>query len=74
MPRWLERAVALTEVQVARFWDERDGAFFESPAGRRHVRVRMKDGFDGAELAGNSIAAENLVAARARCSRARTGR
>jgi uncharacterized protein YyaL (SSP411 family) len=59
--RWLERAVALTEVQVARFWDETHGAFFESPADDAHVRVRMKDGFDGAELAGNSIAATNLV-------------
>ena len=58
---WLERAVALTELQVARFWDEEDGAFFESPAGDASVRVRMKDGFDGAEMAGNSVAAENLV-------------
>jgi uncharacterized protein len=60
-PLWLERAVALTEVQVARFWDEDGGAFFESPAGDASVRVRMKDGFDGAEMAGNSVAAENLV-------------
>ena len=59
--RWLERAVALTEVQITRFWDAEDGAFFESPAGDAHVRVRMKDGFDGAELAGNSVAATNLV-------------
>jgi hypothetical protein len=58
---WLERAVLLTEAQVARFWDETHGAFFESPADDPHVRVRMKDGFDGAELAGNSIAAANLV-------------
>ena len=60
-PLWLERAVALTETQVARFWDEAGGAFFESPAGDESVRVRMKDGFDGAEMAGNSVAAENLV-------------
>jgi len=60
-PLWLERAVALTETQVSRFWDEADGAFFESPAGDASVRVRMKDGFDGAEMAGNSVAAENLV-------------
>jgi len=60
-PLWLERAVALTEAQVERFWDEQGGAFFESPAGDASVRVRMKDGFDGAEMAGNSIAAGNLV-------------
>ncbi|HEY2956040.1 MAG TPA: thioredoxin domain-containing protein [Candidatus Eisenbacteria bacterium] len=59
-PRWLERAVALTDAQIARFWDEQQGGFFESPAGDPSIAVRMKDGFDGAELAGNSIAAWNL--------------
>jgi hypothetical protein len=55
-PRWLERAVAVTESMLGRFWDERDGAFFESPPGDASLKVRMKDGFDGAEIAGNSIA------------------
>jgi uncharacterized protein YyaL (SSP411 family) len=59
-PRWLERAVAVTTVQIERFWDEDQGGFFESPAGDPHITVRMKDGFDGAEMAGNSIAAQNL--------------
>jgi uncharacterized protein YyaL (SSP411 family) len=59
-PRWLERAVQLTEAQIARFWDEAHGAFFESPAGDASIALRMKDGFDGAEMAGNSIAAWNL--------------
>ena len=60
-PLWLERASALTEVQVERFWDDAGGAFFESPSGDTSVRVRMKDGFDGAELAGNSVAVDNLA-------------
>ena len=60
-PRWLERAVAITTTQIERFWDEKDGAFFESPAGDASIAVRMKDGYDGAEVAGNSIAAQNLV-------------
>jgi uncharacterized protein YyaL (SSP411 family) len=59
-PRWLERAALLTEAMVARFWDETDGGFFESPAGDPRLKVRMKDGFDGAEMAGNSIAALDL--------------
>jgi uncharacterized protein YyaL (SSP411 family) len=59
-PQWLERAVAVTEAQVERFWDEKDGAFFESPPGDPHVRVRMKADFDGAEMAGSSIAAYTL--------------
>ena len=60
-PVWLARAAGLTRVQVERFWDHADGAFFESPAGDPGVLVRMKDGYDGAEMAGNSLAAGNLV-------------
>jgi uncharacterized protein YyaL (SSP411 family) len=59
-PVWLERAAAVAERMLERFWDDADGAFFESPAGAEGVRVRLKDGFDGAELAGNSVAAEEL--------------
>ena len=60
-PLWLERAVGVTEAMIARFWDDRDGGFFESPAGDPHMSLRLKDDFDGAELAGNSIAARNLI-------------
>ena len=59
-PVWLERAAAITDAMVARFWDDKDGGFFESPEGDSRIRVRMKDGFDGAEMAGNSIAALDL--------------
>jgi uncharacterized protein len=59
-PTWLARAVSVTEAMVERFWDDQGGAFFESPAGDARVKVRMKDGFDGAEMAGNSIAALDL--------------
>jgi uncharacterized protein YyaL (SSP411 family) len=55
-PTWLERAVLLCERMLATFWDEAAGGFFESPAGDPSVRVRMKDAYDGAELAGNSVA------------------
>ncbi len=56
-PQWLERAEQLTHQAIERFWDEKNGGFFESPAGDPHVRIRMKDDFDGAEMAGNSVAA-----------------
>jgi uncharacterized protein YyaL (SSP411 family) len=55
-PRWLERAALLVEVMIDRFLDREAGAFFESPAGDDSVRLRLKDGYDGAELAGNSTA------------------
>jgi hypothetical protein len=56
-PLWLERAVQVTEAMVERFFDAEHGGFFESPAGDPSIKVRMKDGFDGAEIAGNSVAA-----------------
>ena len=59
-PLWLERAVAVTGAMVERFEDPARGGFFESPPGDPSIRVRMKDGFDGAEIAGNSLAAYAL--------------
>ena len=59
-PVWLERSVKLTEQMLARFYDPHDGGFFESPADDASIKLRLKDDFDGAELAGNSVAAEVL--------------
>jgi uncharacterized protein YyaL (SSP411 family) len=59
-PRWLERAALTTEVMVREFWDNAEGGLFESPQDAGGVAIRLKDSFDGAELAGNSIAAELL--------------
>jgi uncharacterized protein YyaL (SSP411 family) len=59
-PVWLERAATVTDVMLERFWDDTDGAFFESPVDAGGVLARLKDTFDGAELAGNSVAAEVL--------------
>ena len=58
-PLWLERAVEITARQIELFWDEEQGGFFESPADPS-IHVRLKDGHDGAEVAGNSVAAWNL--------------
>ncbi|MFN8588467.1 MAG: glycoside hydrolase family 76 protein [Candidatus Eisenbacteria bacterium] len=59
-PLWLERALAVTDVMLARLWDDERGGFFENPTDAGGIRVRLKDGFDGAETAGNSIAAHVL--------------
>jgi len=60
-PRWLERAAAVTQTMLERFWDDEEGGLFESPADAVGIGLRLKDGYDGAELAGNSVAAEVLV-------------
>jgi len=60
-PSWLARASAVTETMLARFWDDADGCFFESPSDANGIAIRMKDGHDGAELAGNSVATTVLL-------------
>jgi uncharacterized protein len=54
---WLDRAIRLATEMLSRFEDAALGGFFESPEGDPTVALRMKDGYDGAELAGNSVAA-----------------
>ena len=42
------------------FWQEDGGFFFDSLADRS-LKVRMRGSYDGAEPAGNSVAAGNLI-------------
>ncbi|MCL7488296.1 MAG: thioredoxin domain-containing protein [Desulfobulbaceae bacterium] len=58
--RWLEWAVALTDKQIELFWDKEQGGFFDS-IGDSLLPFRMKADYDGAEPAGNSVAAQNLL-------------
>ena len=58
--RWLDRARMLTAAMLERFDDLEEGGFFGSPPGDPSIKVRMKDDYDGAELAGGSLAAYDL--------------
>jgi hypothetical protein len=58
-PQWLRWSVNLTERQIELFWNEEGEFFFDSVADPS-VKVRMRDKYDGAEPAGNSVAAQNL--------------
>ena len=58
---WLELAVEITKRQITLFGDENQGVFFDSPANAKDILVRMKNNYDGAEPAGNSVAAMNLL-------------
>ena len=58
-PEWLRWAVKLTETQTRLFHDQEHGGFFDG-AGDTALPVRLKGGYDGAEPAGNSLAAMNL--------------
>ncbi len=59
--RWLDVAAALTGAQEALFWDAAAGGFYETSGKDPSVLVRMKEMYDGAEPAGNSVAAMNLI-------------
>jgi uncharacterized protein len=59
--RWLQWAERLQARMDALFWDETRGGYFNSRADDTSVLVRMKEDYDGAEPAPNSVAALNLV-------------
>ncbi|MGE5315574.1 MAG: thioredoxin domain-containing protein [Acidobacteriota bacterium] len=58
---WLQLAQKLSSTEEALFWDAAEGGFFETSGRDRSVLVRMKEMYDGAEPAGNSMAAMNLL-------------
>jgi uncharacterized protein YyaL (SSP411 family) len=59
--RWLALAAALTETQLALFWDDSAGGFFNNRADKR-VWLRDKPAYDGVEPGVNAISIGNLLA------------
>ncbi len=60
-PEYLEKALALNEVLLSHFWDEKGGAFFFTADDAEDLLVRKKDAYDGAIPSGNSVAMLNLL-------------
>ena len=58
--RWLRTAVDFTEKMLELFWDGRQGGFFDTAGTDQTILVRLRELYDGAEPAGNSVAAMNL--------------
>ncbi|MGD1044429.1 MAG: thioredoxin domain-containing protein [Bacteroidota bacterium] len=58
---WLQKAIKLTEDQIASFYDNERGGFFDSPGTDPTILIRMKEAYDGAEPSGNSISVLNLL-------------
>ncbi len=46
---------------IAGFWDEQDGAFFDTAQGQGDLIARTRDASDGAVPSGNSMAAYGLI-------------
>ena len=59
--RWLQWAEKLQARMDALFWDDAGGGYFNSRADDATVIVRLKEDYDGAEPAPNSVAAMNLI-------------
>ena len=55
--KWLERAETLADRMAQLFWDEENGAWFNSSPDP-HVLVRFKEDYDGAEPAASALALE----------------
>ncbi len=59
-PRYLEEALALTDIAVSLFWDgEKGGLFFAMPD--PEIPYRKKEIYDGALPSGNSVMLSNLL-------------
>jgi len=58
---WLQWAERLQEKMDTLFWDEAGGGYFNSAQGDSTIVLRLKDDYDGAEPAANSVAALNLL-------------
>jgi uncharacterized protein YyaL (SSP411 family) len=60
-PGYLEFACELAEALLAKFHDPDGGGFWQSPADRKDLILRVKDDYDGAEPSGNSVATQALL-------------
>ena len=41
---WLQLAYNLQKKMDSLFWDETEGAYYQSPAGDPHIMIRLKEG------------------------------
>lgn len=60
-PEHLEFAIELAATMIARFYDLENGGFWQTPAHTAHLILRLKEDYDGAEPAGNSVAVMALL-------------
>lgn len=66
----LEFAIALADAMIARFYDPEHGGFWQGGKDSKDLILRIKEDYDGAEPAGNSVATLVLLKLAAICDRA----
>jgi uncharacterized protein YyaL (SSP411 family) len=60
-PKHLDFATALAGTMLAKFFDAKDGGFWQSANDAKDLILRVKDDYDGAEPSGNSVATLALL-------------
>ncbi|MBN1928792.1 MAG: thioredoxin domain-containing protein [Chlorobiaceae bacterium] len=60
-PEYLSTAIALSEVQIGRFFDQKQGVFYSTALDDDSVPLRMIEDNDTAEPSANSVSALNLL-------------
>jgi hypothetical protein len=60
-PLHLDFAIELADSLLAKFFDPANGGFWQSPADKTDLILRIKDDYDGAEPSGNSVATVALL-------------
>ncbi len=60
-PQHLAFAIALADSMVKKFYDAKDGGFWQSPADTQDLILRVKEDYDGAQPSGNSVAVLALL-------------
>ncbi|MBI1318586.1 MAG: DUF255 domain-containing protein [Candidatus Hydrogenedens sp.] len=60
-PAWLGQAKRLADQMIAHFWDEEQHSFYFTGGEHKHLIIRTKPSYDGAEPSGNSVAALALL-------------
>ena len=60
-PQHLEFAIEVADAMITQFHDPVNGGFYQGPADAEDLIFRVKDDYDGAEPAGNSVAALALL-------------
>ncbi|MBD0358373.1 MAG: thioredoxin domain-containing protein [Rubrobacter sp.] len=59
--RWLREATSLADAILGLFWEEAEGAFYDTAADHEELVTRPRDVYDNATPSGNSVAVDVLL-------------
>jgi uncharacterized protein YyaL (SSP411 family) len=59
--KWLEEAKTLAGIMLNNFWDEQDGAFYDTASDHETLVTRPRNFYDNAVPSGNAVAADVLL-------------